>query len=252
MLVLEKIFASFFSLPGLFILIWLLITIYLIKTSRSYLIKLVVVITLIMMLVTFTGLGTRFLVYPLENTYQERSYTADYPIVILGGGLNYGQGSSGAELSAISLQRLVKGYILYTRVGGPIIFSCGIGIGHQGISGAEVAFNWLRKMGVPEEELIMESRSRTTYENGYYVQKWLNANGYEDKVYLVTSALHLPRSMMVFYKQGIRAIPVPAGYLISHQMGWYDYLPSREALNANLSAIHEWVGILWYRLRDRI
>ncbi|MDI3548500.1 MAG: hypothetical protein PWR10_2152 [Halanaerobiales bacterium] len=254
MLALEKIIASFISPPGLFILLWLIITIYLMARARSFLIKFLAFFTLLLMFLTFSGLGIKIFLIRLEDTYQDQtgSFTRSYPIVILGGGINYGFGRGEAELNSITLQRLVKGYRLFNKLGGSIIFTGGIGVGQQEISEAEIAAEWLREMGVPEDKIVRESRARSTYENGLYVKEWLDNHNYHGRVYLVTSAVHLPRAMMVFYKQGIKAIPVPAGYLSSHRLSWLDYLPNRAALNANLAAIHEWAGILWYKFRGRI
>lgn len=251
MLALEKFVGAFLSMPGLFIISWLIITLYLFLKTQSKLIKILAVLTLLIFSIISSGLGVKLFVIPLERMYSSDKLTEPYPIAIMGGGINYNLKGNEAELSPFTLQRVVRGYQLYNKTGGPIIFSGGVALGQKGPSEAEIAGRWLKEMGVAEEKLILEGKARTTYENGLYVRKWLNNNNYS-RVYLVTSAIHLPRTVMVFKKQEIDVIPVPAGYLTSHSLSWLDYLPNRNAINANLAALHEWLGILWYLLQGRI
>ncbi len=253
MLALEKVIASLLTLPGIFLVVWIIMMAYLIKKDRSIFMKLLAVITMIIMVITFTGLGVRFFVFPLENyaRYQPTLYKEELPIVVMGGGIYHDVGAGKGELSSASLERLVTGYKLYSKLQTTIIYTGGIGVGYKELSEAEIASNWLRQMQMPERDIIREGQARTTYENGIYIKKWL-ANKKEKKVYLVTSAVHMKRSASVFEKLGISFIPVPAGHLYSHRLVWLDYLPGRGALNANMSAIHEWLGILWYKIKGRI
>ena len=59
----------------------------------------------------------------------------------------------------------------------------------------------IRQQGVPETALILENSSRTTYENAAMTEDQLKARGI-GKILLVTSALHMPRAMAAFAKQG--------------------------------------------------
>jgi len=252
MLALEKIVASFLSLPGLFFLLLFIITIYLLSRTKNSFIKLLATFTLLLMYFTFTALGSLLILFPLENRYQPvDAVNGHYLIVVLGGGLNY-LDEDKAELNAVTLQRLVKGYQLFQQIGTRIIFSGGVGLGYDiQISEASLARDWLEEMGVNRNKVILEDRARTTYENGVYVSRWLQEKGL-NRVFLVTSAVHLPRATAVFEKQGVEVIPVPAGYMASHKLSWLDFLPGQGSLTANLAAIHEWLGIIWYRLTGRI
>ena len=253
MLALEKIIASFISLPGLFILLWGLVTIYLFMQKSDLFIKSVAVFSLLLMLLVFTGLGVKIFLFPLENYYAQDNFNINkkFPIVVLGGGINYNIPNKKGELSQQSLERVVKGYQLQKKKKTMIIYTGGVAVGQTGISEADVAGNWLEEMGVASNKIFRENRARTTYENGKYIKEWIENNQVE-KVYLVTSAVHMPRSSAVFSKFKIDFIPVSSGYLYNHKLSWLDYLPSRGALNANLAAIHEWLGLLWYKINGRI
>lgn len=263
MLVIEKIISSFLSLPGLFFLISLIITIYLFMRAKSLTIRILSFANLIMMYILFTSIGTVILVLPLESMYLDSDFQEnlqiDYPIIILGGGIKYT--GEQAYLSPYSLQRLVKGFEIYKKIETPIIFTGGVAIGQREISESELAGDCLRKMGARSEDIIIEDQARTTYENGLYTKRWL-LNYYlgdsidddkaELKAYLVTNALHMSRSVLVFEKQGIDVIPVSSGIMVDHKISWLSYLPNREALTANMMAIHEWVGLIWYKITGRI
>ena len=252
MLALEKIVASFIMPPGIFIVLLLILTIYLFKKSESRLIKTTTVLTLIFLFFISTAFGVQLLLHPLENYAEEVSAAAieAHPIVVLGGGLNY-YSAEKAEPSIHSLQRLVKGYQLQRRLKVPLIYSGGIAIGQQKISEADIAAEFLESLGMESEFYISEDRAQTTFENAAYLKKWLEENKVE-KIYLVTSAYHILRSAAVFRAQNISFLPVHSGFIYDHQFSWLDYLPNRGALSANLSALHEWVGLAWYYLRGRI
>lgn len=252
MLALEKIAASFVMPPGIFILLLLVLTVYLFKKSGSKLIKLVAVMTLLGLIFLSTAFGVKIMLHPLENYAEDISVEAfsSHPIVVLGGGLNY-YSNDKAEPSLHSLQRLVKGYQLHRRLKTPLIYTGGVAVGQEKISEAESASEFLQSLGMDQRYYISEDRAQTTYENAAYIKKWLADNGAE-RVYLVTSAYHVLRSAAVFKAQNIDFLVVHSGFIYDHRFSWLDYLPNRAALEANLTAIHEWVGLFWYYLRGRI
>lgn len=252
MLALEKIIASLLMPPGLFVLILLIISIYLFKKSDSQLIKLTALFLFLLIFLLSTAPGVQLLLHPLENYAEKISVNAfeRHPIVVLGGGLNYYSDEEAAP-SMHSMQRLIKGYQLHRRLKTPLIYSGGIAIGQKMISEADAAEEFLDSLGMEKEFYISEDRAQTTFENAAYLKKWIDENDVE-KVYLVTSAYHVLRSAAVFNAQDIEFLVVHSGFIYDHQFSWLDYLPNRGALSANLSALHEWVGLVWYYLRGRI
>jgi uncharacterized SAM-binding protein YcdF (DUF218 family) len=117
----------------------------------------------------------------------------------------------------------------------------------------------LAMLGVPEDALWYESDSRNTYENARFSKDILADKGI-DRIILVTSAMHMPRSVALFEKQGFDVIPAPADYNIT-QADWarlwepnlttqlFNLLPSVGNLGATTSALKEYIGILAYNLR---
>ena len=103
----------------------------------------------------------------------------------------------------------------------------------------------LRDLGVPPALLSEEDVSAHTDES---VRTLAGLVG-KDPFFLVTSAGHLPRTMLVVAQQGLNAIPVPTDFQLSHDWRHADLAPSPFALSVSDLAIHEYLGILWYRLR---
>lgn len=94
-----------------------------------------------------------------------------------------------------------------------------------------------------------EARSRTTYENAVETGRLLGAR---TRIALVTSALHMPRAMAVFSRQGFHATPFPCGFLAGPpRSGVMEYVPDVVALKESTSAINEWVGLALYRLAGK-
>jgi len=78
-------------------------------------------------------------------------------------------------------------------------------------------------------------------------------------VLLVTSALHMPRSLLIFKRQGIAAIPASTDFLVTTedmkqqqstpQATILNLLPDADQLQQFTRALKEYVGIVVYRLR---
>jgi uncharacterized SAM-binding protein YcdF (DUF218 family) len=110
-------------------------------------------------------------------------------------------------------------------------------------------------MGVPAQDIVQDSTSLNTYENAVNVRQILQQRGIK-KVLLVTSALHMPRSLAIFQKQNIDAIAAPTDFISvnsSNDKGiggaLVNLLPSAYALKNTTDAIKEYIGILFYKLR---
>jgi len=113
-------------------------------------------------------------------------------------------------------------------------------------------------MGVPRADIIEEPTSLNTYQNAVNVKTILEREGI-DRILLVTSAMHMPRSLAIFQKQGMDAIAAPTDFLISdrrvtevsgtRQAILLSLLPDAGNLNDVSRAMKEYIGLLVYRLR---
>jgi len=111
----------------------------------------------------------------------------------------------------------------------------------------QVGPNILRQLGLPEDRLIVEGRSRSTAENAVLSLATAPNEGKGTWV-LVTSASHMPRALASFCAAGWRnLIPFPTDYRGKDVIGWR-LLRNLEILSIG---IKEWVGLLAYRLTGR-
>lgn len=112
--------------------------------------------------------------------------------------------------------------------------------------------------GVPEEAIWQETQSRNTYENGLYSKEFLAQKGI-NRILLVTSAMHMPRSVRIFAAQGFEVIPAPTDYQVTEIEWAYQFrgglatllvnaLPQPGALSLTSSALKEYIGIVVYWL----
>jgi uncharacterized SAM-binding protein YcdF (DUF218 family) len=76
-----------------------------------------------------------------------------------------------------------------------------------------------RFMGVPKDNMIIEEASKDTKDQARLIKPIVGTAPFV----LVTSAIHMPRSMALFEKLGMNPIPAPAG---NHLTGENAFLPS--------------------------
>lgn len=107
---------------------------------------------------------------------------------------------------------------------------------------AQVYRHALMRLGVAEADMVLEPRSRTTWQNAEFARAPLAHIGAE-KVWLVSSALHLRRAEFAFRHFGIQAIPMRADY----PRGVWTWLPSAYNFHVTNLALHEYAGMALYR-----
>jgi len=107
----------------------------------------------------------------------------------------------------------------------------------------------LVKLGVRSEDIIIEVKARTTYENAREVFPLLRDLGVR-KAILVTEAYHMWRSAACFRKQGVAVVPAACHHMATDfEWQFESFVPSPAAARAGMYALHEWLGLAWYRLR---
>ncbi len=190
------------------------------------------------------------LLYPLESRYSKVKSSSEFSgaryIVVLGGGSVSRESES--SLSTSGMTRLMEGVILYRQLDVPLIFCGGKTIqGAEWPSEAEIASDTMRKLGVPEKDILLEETSRNTYEN----LKNMMALYSPESFVLVTSAYHMPRTMILLREyEGVKVIPHCVDYKVEHRRySLLDFLPSMGALNSSYRALHEYMGLVYYALR---
>ena len=66
---------------------------------------------------------------------------------------------------------------------------------------------------------------------------------------LVTSASHMPRSMVLFKSLGLNPIPAPTDFHKAKFRGFF-VLPRFDAFDQSQRAMYEYIGMLWVKIRS--
>jgi uncharacterized SAM-binding protein YcdF (DUF218 family) len=197
------------------------------------------------------------LLRPLEDRFPRPAgdFAPPYGIIVLGGGVDEEisdtrhilmLGTAGSRMTeAVALaRRFPKARLVFTGGDSKLV--------PGGLTEAETARRLFTAVGAPMDRFTFETRSRDTWENAIFTrdlvhpqpgQRWL----------LVTSAFHMPRSMGVFRKAGFDVIPWPADYLTSGRESdfWKPSGHVADGLGRVESAMHEWVGLVAYRIAGK-
>ena len=116
---------------------------------------------------------------------------------------------------------------------------------HEHVSEAETAATLLVTLGVPRERIVIESKSRTTWENALDGKALVRPKPGETWL-LVTSAEHMPRAVGAFRAAGWPVVAWPVAY--KSGLDPLLWLPS--SLGQHLvvldAATHEWLGLFVY------
>lgn len=195
--------------------------------------------------------GVLLLVTPVENRTSpllSTHNTGAQAIVVLGGGrLANAPEYGGRDIPSLTtLARLRYAAKLHRETALPILVTGGAPDGSTESEAASMARTLREDFSVPVRWI--EGDSNNTAENAALTAKILKREGLL-RVLLVTDGLHMPRSTAVFEKSGLEIIPAPTILFSRAPLTFFDFLPGGEGLRRSHYAMHEWIGMVWYRLK---
>lgn len=208
-------------------------------------------LAIMLLVVLSTGAGSRLLVKPLELRalpIVAPAQSQAQAIVVLGGGrLRSAPEYGGRDIpSPQTLLRLRHGAQLQRQTSLPILVSGGAPDG-RAESEAELMARSLREDFRVQVKWI-EGSSEHTAQNAMRSAEQLKQAGIVH-VLLVTDALHMNRAQLIFRMAGMNITPAPTGFIAQKPLTPDDFIPTVGALKNSHYALHEWLGLLWYRLR---
>ena len=262
MFIFKKICALLISPVSLIIGISLIGLLLLFFTKRQRTGKIFVSIGLFLMLLFSYGAMPNYLLSSLEGKYDpyygQRSNTSfeskgvqqmKFVVVLGGGNISDPELPVTSQIGGDSLVRLVEGIRIYQKYSHiKLILSGGRGFGPTPC--AEVMAHVAKELGVDENDIILESQSKDTKDEAQLIKSLVK----NDQFILVTSASHMPRSMALFKKQGMNPIPAPTGHLAIRKEGLSpsSFFPGADNLLKAERIFHEYLGIVWAKLRGQI
>ncbi|MDD2454103.1 MAG: YdcF family protein [Synergistaceae bacterium] len=152
-------------------------------------------------------------------------------------------------MSAETLQRFAAGAEIAEKLDAPLLYSGGYPEKASEKQIAEMAVRTARSIRY-DGSLIVEGRSRTTWENLLFSSEIISGEAFSDVV-LVTSAFHLKRSMRAAkrFLGNIQVHPAASGRLEgAGAVTAMDFLPSPSGLRNTSLALRELIGLAAYDL----
>lgn len=214
--------------------------------------------TLCLIFALHSGLVSHALLYPLESRYapiidpsQAEPYDA---IVVLTAGLIPAEGLIPfPSMDEHMFRRLDEAWRLYSIRPKPIIVSGGhVNPFTPPMNENQIARDYLARWGVPTSDVLAEDRSRDTFESAIEVEKLLRQKGWK-RYLLVTSAIHMPRSMLAFDSNAPQPIAAPGDFSLGKlRLTPLDFFPSEGAAKRTYFSLHEYIGLANYYWRARV
>ncbi|HUH67396.1 MAG TPA: ElyC/SanA/YdcF family protein [Syntrophales bacterium] len=262
MFLVKKIVSPLFAPVSIVLEVFLLGLIFLLFTKKQKTGKAIIIVGVIVIALFGYGVFSDTLLVHLERQYTPLfvdknqsgpSYEALRSvkwIVLLGGGNEPDpRFPVTSEITCESLARLAECIRIHRLIPGSKIILSG-GATFQPPPEAETFARVAKIFQVDPREIVLEIKSRDTEEEAEFIRPIVG----KDRFILVTSAYHMPRSMAIFRKAGLHPIPGPADFLVKESQGLHpiDFYPSAEGFMKAEYAMHEYLGLLWLKLRGAI
>jgi len=186
-----------------------------------------------------------FLISNLENQYPKYDYNHEIKYIhVLGSGHNGDETQPlSSKIGDAGLKRVLEGIIIHRRIKNSKLIFTGYG-GLEDISTAKMNATLAIALGVKEENIIIGEKPKDTQEEASFTKELVG----DESFVLVTSASHIPRSMMLFKSLGLNPIAAPTAFYKDKFRGIFR-LPSMSSFMKSQVAMHEYWGILWSKLR---
>ncbi|MDH5299803.1 MAG: YdcF family protein [Gammaproteobacteria bacterium] len=185
--------------------------------------------------------------YPVLDKAMIDQFQPQAIVILAGGRQDYAPEFGGSSVNPYTLHRLLYGVALHRQTGLPIL-----------VTGGNEKPNLPAEARLMEKALVgqfgvtpqwVEDKSRTTGENAIFSQALLEPDHIQ-RVMLVSHAWHLPRAVGVFEQQQLQVLPAPMAFeMDSNPLKLTDFLPKAASLVISYHALHEFIGLAWYRLR---
>ncbi len=216
--------------------------------------RLVIVFASLFALVGVLPVGI-WLLLPLENRFPANPALPERldGVIVLGGAVEpriaAARGQPAINDAAERLTALME---LARRLPGVRVVFTGGSASLAGSSTGEagVVAWFLQQQRVDPHRVILEGRSRNTYENAVFTRALMEPE--PDSCWLlVTSAYHMPRAVGVFREAGWRVLPYPVDFRTTGQVAVFEPLNAATRLSEFDLAARAWAALAVYALTGR-
>lgn len=168
-------------------------------------------------------------------------------VLVLGAGhTNIPDVPASIQLSSVAISRLTEAIRLHRYYPKSMLVLSGYSSRKNG-SQAEVLANAAIELGVDPLDTIQNRSPKNTEEE---VQFYLRRYGNKQKIILVTSAIHMRRTLLICDTYGLNPIPAPTDFLLKHddKVYIYDFFPSAQKIMMMERVLHEYAGIIKHKI----
>lgn len=215
---------------------------------------------LIAAVLTLYFFSNQAIFFEVSHAYEADAKKADqlkehYEAAIILGGMVSLDEENGLVAFAESSDRFLAVLPLYfDSTVDKLIISGGSGSLLQEEKESEILKNYLVKIGVTAEDILIDTQSRNTHQNALYTAELIKEHNLEGPFLLSTSAAHIYRAELCFKKQGLNFDIYPVDHIaIERKINFSTlFIPQSEVLVKWKYLLHEWLGLLSYKMRGYI
>lgn len=252
--VFSKILAFLIS-PLTWILILLVITLLLKKSKTKKIFSIITVC--FSFFFTNTFIAKEFMRMWEYEPVGVKNITKHYDaVIILGGGIVTNDAQNDILTFRDNPDRLMQALWLYQNgVADKILISSGSGsLEYPNMLEGKLLADYLIEIGLPENDIWVDSLSKNTRENAVNTVEILNDSIPNGNFLLITSASHMRRSVGCFKKLDFNVDPFPVDFVAGERSWfWMNLLiPNSEALEIWNDLLHEVFGVISYKIKNYI
>lgn len=131
-----------------------------------------------------------------------------------------------------------------------IIFTRGKVPWFKGAPEGEILANMAVERGVDPADILLTGTARNTVDEARAVKKLVTST---DKLFLITSAFHMPRAELIFTNHATNVTPYPVDFRVRPtHFSVIDFVPDAEAVSLSSRFVREMLGRTFYRLKYQL
>ncbi|MBV9489185.1 MAG: YdcF family protein [Verrucomicrobia bacterium] len=210
------------------------------------------VMAMLSALISFEAVGSGFVPAILLENLQSGFAVENHPawgernaVIVLGAGTTRLPGDSVVKPSAFAYSRIIEAIRLYLLARKSnhqcsIVLSGG-DASRTGVTEAEAYRTEMLQIGIEDSDILLERRSLNTFQNAEFTGALLRGKPF-DRLFLVTSGLHLRRACLYFAHVGLYPTPCAADHIAPH----VSILPAGYNFAIADAGLHEYAGLVRY------
>lgn len=224
--------------------------------------RILLIAAVVLLVILSTAWLPRWVLYNLQRQYPivTKINPDIHWVVVLSGGQNIDESLAPPNflLNSITINRLLEGVRIYNKLPAATLLLSGSAY-HVSMNEAiflkhikyddtdavhmSILAAWFK---IPSANMVIDLNAINTADEAVAVKKILD----NEPFYLVTSALHMPRSMTLFLKQGLHPVAAPSDYPFYWERKNFlaMFVPNPGNLAIANNVWHEYMGLIWDKI----